>query len=59
MNSTIRVTDYESGEIIYTLCINGTSFSPRVFKEGKYNIKIGEVGFRKNKNSRKCAFNSF
>jgi alkaline phosphatase D len=47
INPIVQVTDYESGEIIYTLRINGTSFRPRVFKEGKYNIKIGEVDLEK------------
>ena len=28
--------------MVYTLRINGTSFKPKVFKEGAYTIKVGE-----------------
>ena len=42
MDPTVQIIDEESGEIIYTLRINGISFRPKVFKEGKYTIKIGE-----------------
>lgn len=39
-NPVIQIIDDSTGEIIYTLRINGTSFRPKVFKEGTYTIKI-------------------
>jgi hypothetical protein len=49
---TVEVTGHEDpvlqviaeagGEIVYTLRINGTSYRPQVFKEGRYTIKVGE-----------------
>jgi len=38
----VQVIDEENDEIVYTLRINGTSFQPKVFKEGTYTLKIGE-----------------
>lgn len=38
----VQVIKEPSGEIIYTLRINGTSYRPKVFKEGRYTIKVGE-----------------
>ena len=36
---------YESNrEIIYTLRIMGTTFRPKVFKDGLYTLKVGEPG---------------
>jgi len=43
----VQVIDEENDEIIYTLRIKGTSFRPKVFKEGTYTIKIGEPGTEK------------
>ena len=40
----VQVIDEETGEIIYTLRIKGTSFRPKVFKAGTYTIKVGEPG---------------
>lgn len=37
----VQVVDAE-GKIVYTLRVNGKEFSPKVFKEGKYTIKVGE-----------------
>jgi len=40
----VQVIDQANGEIVYTLRINGKSFRPKVFKEGKYTLKVGELG---------------
>jgi len=36
-------------EIIYTLRINGTSYRPKVFKQGKYTVKVGQLDTDKKK----------
>jgi alkaline phosphatase D len=38
----VQVIDQGDSEIVYTLRIKGDSFSPKVFKEGTYTIKVGE-----------------
>jgi hypothetical protein len=38
----VQVIEESTGEIVYTLRINGTSFQPKVFAEGKYTVRIGE-----------------
>lgn len=38
----VQVMDQISGEIVYTLRINGKSWRPKVFQEGTYTIKVGE-----------------
>jgi hypothetical protein len=43
-NPVFQVIDEASGEIVYTLRIKGTSFRPKVFREGMYTVKIGEPG---------------
>jgi len=48
-NPVVQVIDESNDEIIYTLRINGNSFRPKVFKKGKYTIKIGEPGTDKMK----------
>jgi hypothetical protein len=48
-NPVVQVIDESNDEIIYTLRINGTSFRPKVFKEGTYTLKIGEPGTDKMK----------
>ena len=48
-NPVVQVIDESNDEIVYTLRINGTSFRPKVFKEGKYTVKVGEPGTEKMK----------
>lgn len=36
----VQVVDQVSGEIVYTLRIRGSSFTPTVFKEGLYTVRI-------------------
>ena len=48
-NPVVQVIDESNDEIIYTLRINGTSFRPKVFKEGSYTVKVGEPGTDKTK----------
>jgi hypothetical protein len=38
----VQVIDEYLGEIVYTLRINGTTFKPKVFREGVYTIRVGE-----------------
>lgn len=40
----VRVIDEASGEVVYTLRINGRFFRPKVFHTGMYTIKVGEKG---------------
>ncbi len=49
-NPVVQVIDESNGEIVYTLRINGTSYRPKVFKKGKYTVKIGEPDTDKMKN---------
>ncbi|MBT6957990.1 MAG: hypothetical protein HN996_06175 [Opitutae bacterium] len=41
-NQVVQIQHEESKEVVYTLRINGKSFSPKVFDTGSYTIKIGE-----------------
>jgi len=45
----VQVIDEAGGEILYTLRINGKSFRPKVFKQGTYTVKVGELGTEKTK----------
>ncbi|HKJ68346.1 MAG TPA: hypothetical protein VKA68_10360, partial [bacterium] len=38
----VQVIYERTGEVVYTLRINGTSFQPKVFKDGLYTMKVGE-----------------
>jgi len=38
----VQVIDEADGEIVYTIRIKGTSLRPKVFKDGKYTLKVGE-----------------
>jgi len=38
----IQVIDEDKDEIVYTLRIKGSTFSPKVFKSGAYTIKVGD-----------------
>ena len=38
----VQIIDEATGEIVYTLRIKGTSFRPRVFKPGKYTVRVGD-----------------
>ena len=38
----MQVVDEDSGEIVYTLRINGTRFRPKVFRSGTYTVRVGE-----------------
>jgi phosphodiesterase/alkaline phosphatase D-like protein len=40
-NPVVQVIDESSGEIVYTLRINGTRFAPKVFSRGNYTIRVG------------------
>ena len=41
-NAVIQVVDEAKNEIVYTLRINGTVFTPKVNKSGMYSISILE-----------------
>ncbi|MHC5053719.1 MAG: alkaline phosphatase D family protein [Planctomycetota bacterium] len=38
----VRVDDEATGEMVYCLRINGTSWRPKVFKPGRYTVTVGE-----------------
>ncbi|MDP6118080.1 MAG: twin-arginine translocation pathway signal protein, partial [Planctomycetota bacterium] len=38
----IQIINEADGEIVYTLRIKGASFRPKVFKAGKYTVKVGD-----------------
>jgi hypothetical protein len=42
MNPVVQVIDESNGEIVYTLRINGTSYTPKIFKKEKYTVKVGQ-----------------
>ena len=37
----------KTGEVVYTLRMNGKDFRPKVFAKGKYTVKVGEGANRK------------
>ncbi len=41
-NPVVQIMEQQTGEIIYTLRINGQSFQPKVFAPGAYTIRVGE-----------------
>jgi hypothetical protein len=43
----IQVVDESNGAVIYTLRIKGREFSPKVFRDGKYTVRVGEGAQRK------------
>ncbi|MCB9769707.1 MAG: hypothetical protein H6752_16040 [Candidatus Omnitrophica bacterium] len=46
-DSVVQVVDESTGEVAYTLRINGTEFQPKVFEKGAYTIHIGEGANKK------------
>ena len=38
----VQVIDEKTGKIVYSLRIEGTAFTPKVFKDGTYTLKIGD-----------------
>jgi alkaline phosphatase D len=46
-NPVVQVLREETGEIVYSLRIKGTSFKPKVFAEGLYTVRVGEPGTQK------------
>jgi len=40
----VQVVDESTGDPVYTLRIKGNRFHPKVFKSGRYTIKVGELG---------------
>ncbi|MFO7975918.1 MAG: alkaline phosphatase D family protein [Candidatus Hydrogenedentota bacterium] len=43
----VQIVDEADNSVVYTLRIKGTSFRPKVFKEGMYTVKVGEGEGRK------------
>jgi len=39
----VRVINEEKDEVVYTLRVNGGTFRPKVFEDGTYTVKIGEI----------------
>ncbi len=42
-NPVVQVVNEETGEILYTQRVSGTSFRPPVFAEGTYSVHIGKA----------------
>jgi len=42
VNPVVQVVDQASGEIVYTLRIEGAAFTPTVYGHGVYTVKVGE-----------------
>jgi alkaline phosphatase D len=40
-NPVVEVKDEKTGEIVYTLRINGMSFSPKIFEDSTYTVTVG------------------
>lgn len=40
----VRITDEQSGEMIYTIRLKDNTYRPKVFAKGKYRIEAGEPG---------------
>ncbi len=45
VDPVVQVIKEDSNEIVYTIRIKGKSFSPKVFEQGSYTVKVGEPGF--------------
>ncbi len=43
----VQVIDEASNAIVYTLRIEGTSYAPQVFREGRHTVRVGELGGRR------------
>jgi hypothetical protein len=43
----IQIIEEETGEIIYTIRAKENTFKPKIFKTGKYTIRVGEPGTSK------------
>ena len=45
----IQVVNEKNSEIVYTLRIKGNRYQPKVFENGEYTVRIGELGTGKEK----------
>ncbi len=43
----VQVIDEASGAIVYTLRMAATGFTPKVFRQGRYTVRVGELGGRR------------
>ncbi len=41
-NPVVQIIDESTHDIVYTIRINNSTFHPKVYKMGKYTIKVGE-----------------
>ena len=46
-DAVVQVVHEAGGEIVYTLRINGNTFTPKVFEAGSYTVYVGEGAGRK------------
>ena len=42
VNGVVQVVEEKTGEVLYTVRTQGGTFSPRVYAEGKYTVKVGK-----------------
>ncbi|MEX2044083.1 MAG: hypothetical protein WD941_01945, partial [Opitutus sp.] len=47
LDPVVQVVDEANGEVVYTLRIKGREFSPKVFRDGSYTVRVGEGAQRK------------
>jgi len=38
----VQVVEEKTGEVLYTVRTQGGTFSPKVYAEGKYTVKVGK-----------------
>jgi len=46
VDPVVQVIDESDGEVVYTLRIRGTRFQAKVFRAGRYTVKVGEPPHR-------------
>ena len=46
VDPVVQVIDESDGEVVYTLRIRGTRFQAKVFRAGRYTVKVGELPHR-------------
>lgn len=44
VDPVVQVVSELEGDVVYTIRIQGSRFSPKVFEPGAYTVKVGEPG---------------
>ncbi len=48
-NPVVQILNEDKNEVVYTIRVREMTFQPYVFEKGKYTIRIGELGTKKEK----------